>query len=113
MDNSLETTAHPNELCGTGTAKYARPPGGSALWAKHIHCVLRNIGLTPTCHEPCLYHGNYDRQEVFLVRQVDDFCVSAKDETTTTAILRMIDDQLKEPLKYQGTIDYFNGVTLC
>ena len=87
-------------------------PEAPRLWAKHIHGILKHIGPTPERHEPCLYRGEYDGKEAFLIRQVDNFCVSAADVTTATTVLCMIDDNLTEPLKYQGIIDYFNGVTI-
>ena len=30
-------------------------PESPRLWEKHPDCILRNIGLTITVHEPCLY----------------------------------------------------------
>ena len=46
------------------------------------------------------------------MRQVDNFCVSAMDTNTGNMILAMINDQLKEPVTFQGILDYFNSVTL-
>ena len=70
------------------------------------------IGLHPTWHEPCLYSGVVNDKKIFLVRQVDDFAVSAPDLVTANAVLVLLDDNLQEPLKYQGMIGYFNGVLI-
>ncbi len=32
-------------------------PESPRLWEKHADKILREIGLTPTVHEPCLYSG--------------------------------------------------------
>jgi hypothetical protein len=32
-------------------------PKSPRLWEKHANSILRNLGLTPTVHEPCLYSG--------------------------------------------------------
>ncbi len=32
-------------------------PKSPRLWEKHIDRILRDIGLTPTIHEPCIYSG--------------------------------------------------------
>ena len=68
--------------------------------------------MKPTKHEPCLYRGVISGKEIFLMRQVDDFAVSADDLVTANAVLSIIDDRLTEPMKFQGIISYFNGVTL-
>jgi hypothetical protein len=32
-------------------------PESPRLWEKHADAILRNLGLTPTVHEPCIYLG--------------------------------------------------------
>jgi hypothetical protein len=48
-------------------------PESPQLWEKHANSILRDIGLTPTIHEPCLYSGMINGKQVLLKRQVDDF----------------------------------------
>ena len=48
-------------------------PEAPRLWKKHIHKILRDLGLTPTIHEPCMYSGMSDNERVLFMRQVDNF----------------------------------------
>jgi hypothetical protein len=48
-------------------------PESPRLWEKHIDKILRQLGLTPTTHEPCLYSGIFNGAKVLFVCQVDDF----------------------------------------
>jgi hypothetical protein len=52
-------------------------PESPRLWEKHIDRILRDIGLTPTIHEPCIYSGLILGERVLFMRQVDDFAISA------------------------------------
>ena len=43
--------------------------------------ILKNkIHFQPTTHDQCLYKGTYMRQQVLILRQVDDFAVASEDE---------------------------------
>ena len=53
-------------------------PESARLWEKHIDTLLREKGLIPSKHEPCLYSGTYKGHHILLLRQVDDFAISAK-----------------------------------
>ena len=83
-------------------------PESPRLWEKHADAILRDIGLTPTVHEPCLYSGLINNTRVILMPQVDDFAIASPDEHTAALLLDMIDDKLSIPLKRQGLIDMFN-----
>ena len=85
-------------------------PESPRLWEKHADAILKEIGLTPTTHEPCLYSGNIDGKRVIFKRQVDDFAVATPDERTATILLDMIDDKLTIPMKRQGFLDMYNGI---
>ena len=85
-------------------------PESPRLWEKHADAILKEIGLTPTTHEPCLYSGNIDGTRVIFKRQVDDFAVATPDERTATILLDMIDDKLTIPMKRQGFLDMYNGI---
>ena len=43
-------------------------PESPRLWEKHADGILRDIGLTPTVHEPCLYSGVINNQQLILMR---------------------------------------------
>jgi hypothetical protein len=87
-------------------------PESPRLWEKHADGILRNIGLTPTIHVPCLYlySGLINNQRVILMRQVDDFAVACPDEQTAHILLYLIEEHLSIPLKRQGLINMFNGI---
>ena len=82
------------------------------LWEKHADSILRQIGLTPTVHEPCLHSGIIEGQRVIFMRQVDDFAIATADEATANKLLDTIDDMLSIPLKRQGLLDMFNGIDI-
>ena len=80
------------------------------LWEKHADDILRECGLVPTIHEPCLYSGRIDGKWVIFKCQVDDFAVAAPDEHTANILLDMINDKLTIPMKRQGYLDMYNGI---
>jgi hypothetical protein len=59
-------------------------PESQRLWEKHIDWILRDIGLTPTIHEPCIYSGLILRERVLFMQQVNDFAVSAPSQRIAT-----------------------------
>ena len=85
-------------------------PESPRLWEKHADAILRECGLTPTTHEPCLYSGIIEGSRVLFKRQVDDFAVAAPNEYTANVLLDMIDDKLSIPMKRQGLLDMYNGI---
>jgi hypothetical protein len=85
-------------------------PESPRLWEKHADAMLREIGLTPTIHEPCLYSRIINNNRVLLKRQVDDFAIAAPDAKTADVLLDLIDDKLKIPVKCQGYLDMYNGI---
>jgi hypothetical protein len=78
-------------------------PESPRLWEKHAEKILREIGLTPTVHKPCLYLGTINGQRVLFMQQVDDFAIPAPDAKTSNTLMDMIDDRLKIPIKCRAT----------
>ncbi len=87
-------------------------PKSPRLWEKHADSILREIGLTPTVHEPCLYSSTINGQRVLFMRQVDDFTIASPDAKTADILFDMIDDKLTIPVKYQGYLDMYNGINV-
>ena len=88
-------------------------PEAPRLWSTFIHDIIQNrIGLTPTTHEQCLYHGSFKGEKVYFLRQVDDFAVAAKSKETCDELIEEISKYLKAPLKNLGIVDRFNGVQI-
>jgi hypothetical protein len=82
------------------------------LWEKHADAILRNLGLTPTTHELCLYSGTIAGRRVIFKRQVDDFAIAAPDEKTADILPDILNNQLSIPLKRQGLLDMLNGINV-
>jgi len=85
-------------------------PESPCLWEKHADAILRDIGLIPTVHEPCLYSDTINDKCIVFMRQVDDFAIAAPDQHTADILLDLLDDHLTMPIKRQGLLDMFNGV---
>ena len=79
-------------------------PESPRLWEKHCDRILKQIGLIPTVHEPCLYARHIEGDKVYFKRQVDDFAIACKEESIATIIYDAIDFKLSIPIKRQGLI---------
>ena len=78
-------------------------PESPRAWATLINKILVDkIRLNPTTHEPCLYHGYYNGEEVLFIRQVDDFAVASKNEATCMAIIEAINKEMTIDIKDLG-----------
>jgi Reverse transcriptase (RNA-dependent DNA polymerase) len=89
-------------------------PEAPRLWERHIHDILvKELEFVPTTHEKCLYsrRDSADNLEMIL-RQVDDFSVSATEQTECQNIIRQIGKHLTVPLNDLGLIRKFNGVNV-
>ncbi len=61
------------------------------------------MGFKACKHEPCLYyHPDYKGQEVYFLRQVDDFAISASNATTANEIISVIDQHMTIKVKPLG-----------
>ena len=88
-------------------------PESPRLWAEFIDRIIREeVGLQPTTHEPCLYHGKIRGKRVLFLRQVDDFAVASSDTNICNEIIDTISKHLSAPMKNLGVIDSFNGVQI-
>ena len=87
-------------------------PESPRLWEKHIDKILRDLGLTPTVHEPCLYSGTIDNERVLFMKQVDDFAISTRLDRTAAILLDRLDDSLSMAIKRQGRLPMFNGLNV-
>jgi hypothetical protein len=87
-------------------------PAASRLWEKHIDKILRDIGMKPAKHEPCLYVGNINGHRILFLCQVDDFAIAAKEQHTSQHLLDMINSKMRIDLKSLGIITRFNGMDI-
>ena len=77
-----------------------------------IDDILTKIGFRATTHEPCVYRlpKNVFGEEIFLLRQVDDFALGCDSEETAEKIWKLIDSKMSAPLKHEGLLHRFNGI---
>jgi hypothetical protein len=85
-------------------------PESPRLWEKHADVILCEIGLIPMVHEPCLYSGTVNGNQIIFKQQIDDFAIAVPDEQTANILLDMIDDELSIPMKRQGFLDMYNCI---
>ena len=81
-------------------------PEAPRLWERHIHDILVNkLQFVPTTHEKCLYsrRDSHDNLQMIL-RQVDDFSVSATEQQECRTIIDKIGAHLTVPLNDLGII---------
>ena len=90
-------------------------PEAPRLWEKDIHKILvEYLRFRATTHEKCLYSRRHPTTSdlQLLLRQVDDFSVSAVDAASCMSIIQEIGRHLKAPLNDLGIIRKFNGANI-
>ena len=88
-------------------------PEAPRAWATLIDTILQTkLNLKPTTHEPCLYHGTFNDQEVLFLRQVDDFAVASANESTAMSVIKEIDKYMSIDIKDLGQLERYNGVDI-
>ena len=68
------------------------------------------MGFKATTHEPCLYFKYGNEGIGLILRQVDDFKISAKNVDMCNKIKDMLQARMTFPLNELGVIKKFNGV---
>jgi len=87
-------------------------PESPRLWEKHIDRILRDLGLSPAVHEPCIYSGIFNDNRVLFLRQVDDFAVASTDLQSARHLIDAINAKMRIEVKHLGIIDRFNGMDI-
>jgi Reverse transcriptase (RNA-dependent DNA polymerase) len=87
-------------------------PEAPRLWHKHIDDILVNqLGFDRTTHEPCLYFKHHPEHGlILLLRQVDDFLISAKTLAIAEEVRQQIQSKMTNELNDLGIIKRFNGM---
>ena len=81
------------------------------------------MGFKSTTHDRTIYttlytHANGTKEIIYMLRQVDDFALACKDESTAKAVYNAIGKRLKLPnesdipFSYLGLIEDFNGIDI-
>ena len=95
-------------------------PESGRLWEEHCNRTLMNepLNFKTTTHDKTIYHTSYKGENIYLLRQVDDFAIACKDESTAKEIYAIIGSKLKlpnepkDPFAYLGLIKDFNGINI-
>jgi len=87
-------------------------PEAPRLWQDHIDGILQRLGFISTKMEPCVYilPQNEFNEDIYLLRQVDDFAIACTSADTAEMIFKRIDKNLNAPLKREGLTTRYNGV---
>lgn len=86
-------------------------PEAARQWALLIYGLLRKeILLTPTTHEPCLYSGTHQNTPVLFLCQVDNFAIACPDESIAQSMIDQINEHMSVQIKYLGLLTCYNGV---
>ena len=91
-------------------------PESPRLWQLHIDSILSKLGFISTHHEPCIYRNTTKRfgeDEIYLLRQVDDFAVACNNQHTAEKVWDAMDTFLAEPLKREKSyVRRHNGIDI-
>jgi deoxyuridine 5'-triphosphate nucleotidohydrolase len=88
-------------------------PEASRAWATLIDSILKTkLHFKATTHEPCLYIGYFNNNEILFLRQVDDFAVAAETADIATTVINKIDTFMKIDIKDLGQLERYNGVDI-
>jgi len=90
-------------------------PEAARLWEEHISAILKDVGFKITMHEKNIYTGQFCGEKVLLVRQVDDFALGCRQESTAKRVYSNIGAKLtlhneaEAPFEYLGLVNSFDG----
>jgi len=90
-------------------------PEAARLWEHHITTILHELGFRNTTHEKNIYVGTFCGEKVLLVRQVDDFAMGCKAESTARHVYDLVGTKLtlhnesEAPFEFLGLVDSFDG----
>jgi len=90
-------------------------PEAAQLWEEHISAILKNVGFKNTTHEKNIYTGQFCGEKVSLVRQVDDFALGCRQESTAKSVYSEIRAKLtlhneaEALFECLGLVDSFDG----
>jgi Reverse transcriptase (RNA-dependent DNA polymerase). len=70
-------------------------PDSGEVWQNKINNVIASYGFTATTHEPCLYQGVFQGNDILICRQVNDMVLAGKDPTVVQAFTKELSTKLK------------------
>ena len=70
------------------------------------------MNFKSTTHEPCLYSDQFKDDQIYFLRQVDDFSIACEDKCIAKSIIASINSYMSVDIKYLGLVTCFNGVNV-
>jgi hypothetical protein len=108
--NRHPDTPHPPDAVTPVLKNLQGHPEVPRLWGIKCHSVLIALDFTPTTHAPCLYQGTFNNKYVLFLRQVDDFTVGCRSESTYIKLCDALDKHWQVPITRYGMMKHFNGI---
>ena len=72
--------------------------------------LVNKMVLQPTMHEPYLYSGKYDNNDIILLRQGDDFAIACTYEAVSKKITDNINSHMPVDIKHIDPLTSFNNI---
>jgi len=96
-------------------------PESGRLWEYHINAILESpeLNFKTTTHDRTTFTSTFDGEQVYLLRQVDDFSLACTNEALANRIYDIIGSKLqlpnedKPPFAKMGLINDFNGIDVA
>ncbi|KAG7340746.1 reverse transcriptase RNA-dependent DNA polymerase [Nitzschia inconspicua] len=93
-------------------------PESGCLWETYINKILSlpELSFRSTTHDRTIYSGVFEGEPILLLRQVDDFALACRRESTAKAVYDFIGKALQQPneaqppFTYLGLLSDYNGV---
>ncbi|KAG7359997.1 reverse transcriptase RNA-dependent DNA polymerase [Nitzschia inconspicua] len=93
-------------------------PESGRLWETYINKILSlpELSFRSTTHDRTIYSGVFEGEPILLLRQVDDFALACRRESTAKAVYDFIGKALQQPneaqppFTYLGLLSDYNGV---
>ena len=83
--------------------------------------LIKEIGFKTETHDRSIYCTVQDGEVIYLLRMVDNCCLSCKSEKTAREIFNIIGTKMSfateeeksiVPFEFLGVVKYFNGVNI-
>lgn len=96
-------------------------PESGKQWMHHIDKILVKIGFLKAKHDHSIYKMEHSEGTIYLLRQVDDFVLACRYESTSVDLYNQIGLALQRPVEKEknfipftqlGVVNDFNGIDI-
>jgi hypothetical protein len=67
--------------------------------------------FTTTTHEPCLYHGKYNGNDILVCGKIEDFLFVSENEAEPCALIVCLDMKVKTEAE-EGLVSHYNSLEI-